>query len=89
MDIVDIVKSFSRRSIRTDDMKKFHTWILSQDGPMFRVLNDCCKSTGCQGRTCDIGALTFKTQGHYTNSLSVKFKGADDSTYIELNTETG
>jgi hypothetical protein len=89
MDILEIVKNYSRKAIQTEDMKKFHIWILSQDGPMFRVLNDCCKSTGCQGRTCDIGGLTFKTQGHYASSLSVKFIGTDDSTYVVLNTDVG
>ena len=89
MDIVKLAKLYSNQIIRSDDLSKFHFWITHENGPLYRILNDCCiGNCKCIGRTCDIGNLTFKTQGHYTNSLYVKFKEADDSTYVELNKET-
>lgn len=87
MDITEVVKSFSKKIIGSDDLKKFHYWMLSQEGPMFRVLNDCCSGSVCRGRTCDFGSFTFKTQGHRVNEFSVKFQDTPDSTYVVLNTE--
>jgi len=89
MNILDLVKNYSRMVLETDDMKKFHLWIVGDEGPLYNVLNGCCTVTECKGRTCIIGPLTFKIQGHYVNELSVKFSNEDDSTYVVLNTEVG
>lgn len=88
MDIVEVVKSYSKKVIKSDDLKDFHFWIINKDGPLYYNLNPCCVDGKCIGRTWSIGNLTFKSQGHRMYSLSAKFRDADDSTYVVLNTES-